>query len=468
MQYKEAQNAFLDVIDPKEYVTLQHTASIYKSLRDALKKPLKMILLYGEPGTGKSMMLHKLYDDLKDTQTIILYDTPLDVENFLPRLSSDLLGESETSLTNFIEQSNKVFPQVAPIVLLDEAQLYDDKLMETIRLISDSRRVRFVISLHKTDEEDLIAKSHFQTRIWESFELTNAPKEDIEKYIHNKLLQNDLPDVLDILNKKLLDLIYEYADGNFRNTHMILYTFLDLYKSSDRGETPEEILKVAAIKCNLAKKQPIKSSVNNKNYKNFLLAMSMAIALGIGGYSLVINKKTEHKVVETIQPSIIKKELPLAKHETISQIKKYEPQIIEPSYSFLTSIPSAPYVEQKIKNEEPKTIRLKDSIFEHTTTSYSQLEGLLQRYKESKSSKVATYIANVYFSKNNFKDAYRYSVEANELDPSSQTSWIVTAKALFKMDKKQDAIRILKSYLLAYNSQEIKNLLFKMLSGEYK
>jgi len=28
-----------------------------------------------------------------------------------------------------------------------------------------------IISLHKTENEDIIAKEHFQTRIWESIEL---------------------------------------------------------------------------------------------------------------------------------------------------------------------------------------------------------------------------------------------------------------------------------------------------------
>ena len=69
--------------------------------------------------------------------------------------------------------SNHYRFDTVPLVLLDEAQLYSSSLMEKIRLLSDSRKIKFVITLHKTEEEDIIAKEHFQTRIWESIERNN-------------------------------------------------------------------------------------------------------------------------------------------------------------------------------------------------------------------------------------------------------------------------------------------------------
>ncbi len=57
------------------------------------------------------------------------------------------------------------------VFLLDECQLYSEALMEKIRLLSDTRAIKFVITLHKTDNEDIIAKEHFKTRIWELWEL---------------------------------------------------------------------------------------------------------------------------------------------------------------------------------------------------------------------------------------------------------------------------------------------------------
>ena len=66
--FEKPKDVFLDVVDAKDYVHLDRTATIYQSLKESVQKPLKMVLVYGKPGTGKSMMLNKLFEDLKDDE----------------------------------------------------------------------------------------------------------------------------------------------------------------------------------------------------------------------------------------------------------------------------------------------------------------------------------------------------------------------------------------------------------------
>ncbi|HIC44327.1 MAG TPA: ATP-binding protein, partial [Sulfurimonas sp.] len=164
--YLNSKEVFLDIVDAKEYVQLDRVSSLYHSLKDSVKKPLKMILLYGKPGTGKSMMLNKLYEDLREQQKVVMYHTPLvDETEFLKSLARDIYGVrpfDELNFTQFNELSQHYEFDNTPIVLLDEAQLYSSSLMEKIRLISDARKIKFVITLHKTDKEDIIAKEHFE------------------------------------------------------------------------------------------------------------------------------------------------------------------------------------------------------------------------------------------------------------------------------------------------------------------
>ncbi len=231
--FENSKNVFLDTVYAKDYIQLDRVSTIYQSLKDSVNKPLKMILLYGKPGTGKSMFLTKLYHDLIATKTVHLYQTPiLDDSEFFKKLAQDLLNvkyKGELNFTQFMTIIDEHSIDDIPIVLLDEAQLYSSALMEKIRLLSDTRKVKFVITLHKTEKEDLIAKEHFQTRIWESIELENASNIELKIYIQKKLMKANCFDTANMFQNKSVNLIHKLTKGNYRDTNKLLYTLFDIY-----------------------------------------------------------------------------------------------------------------------------------------------------------------------------------------------------------------------------------------------
>jgi len=231
--FTNSKDVFLDTVNAKDYVQLDRVSIIYQSLKASVKKPLKMILLYGKPGTGKSMLLSKLYQDLSNTQDIHYYMTPiLDESEFYKSIAEDLYGiynEEELNFTQMIKILKTKNSDEIPLVLLDEAQLYSDALMEKIRLLSDTRKIKFVIALHKTQKEDLIAKEHFQTRIWESIELSNATATELKIYIQKKLMKANCFDSASMFTKSSIKLIYKLTDGNYRETNKLLNTVFEIY-----------------------------------------------------------------------------------------------------------------------------------------------------------------------------------------------------------------------------------------------
>ncbi|MBC8236961.1 MAG: ATP-binding protein [Helicobacteraceae bacterium] len=257
--FQNSKNVFLDTVNARDYIQLDRVSTIYQSLKDSVNKPLKMILLYGKPGTGKSMFLTKLYNDLSTTKTVHLYQTPiLDDVEFFKRLAHDLLGvkyQGELNFTQFMKIIDEHSIDDIPIVLLDEAQLYSNSLMEKIRLLSDTRKVKFVITLHKTEKEDLIAKEHFQTRIWETIELENASAVELKIYIQKKLMKANCFDSANMFHSKSVNLIYKITNGNYRDTNKLLYTLFDIYTNYmennpskiDTSKVSNKIIEMSAL-----------------------------------------------------------------------------------------------------------------------------------------------------------------------------------------------------------------------------
>jgi 4-hydroxy-tetrahydrodipicolinate synthase len=257
--FENSKNVFLDTVNARDYIQVDRVSTIYQSLKDSVNKPLKMILLYGKPGTGKSMFLTKLYNDLSTTKTVHLYQTPiLDDIEFFKQLAQDLLDvkyQGELNFTQFMKIINEHSIDDIPIVLLDEAQLYSNSLMEKIRLLSDTRKVKFVITLHKTEKEDLIAKEHFQTRIWETIELENASAVELKIYIQKKLMKANCFDSANMFHSKSVNLIYKITNGNYRDTNKLLYTLFDIYNSYmennpskiDTNKVSNKIIEMAAL-----------------------------------------------------------------------------------------------------------------------------------------------------------------------------------------------------------------------------
>ena len=261
-RYKSAKNVFIDSVDIDDYIELPSSVAAYKQLEYSMEKPLKMILLFGKPGTGKSILLNRLQEKLKHQKEIYYFETPAtNDKEFFHKLfkvltKQDLPHNTEVNFSALVTFCKNLRGKREILILLDEAQMYSSEMMEKIRLISDTRTVKFVVSLHKTENEDLIAKEHFQSRIWEIIELENVTQSDQTVYVHKKLLKKNLFEVANSIREKDMKLIHTVTKGNFRECNKMMFTIFEICEYYDENEPSKinydqiskRIIEMAALK----------------------------------------------------------------------------------------------------------------------------------------------------------------------------------------------------------------------------
>ena len=261
-RYEIAKNVFVDSVDIDDYIDLNSSVTAYQQLRHSMDKPLKMILLFGKPGTGKSILLNRVQEKLKHQKELHYFDTPAINEKelfhklFKVLTKKDLPSNTEVNFSALNDFCKNLRGKREIIILLDEAQMYGPEMMEKIRLLSDSRAVKFVVSLHKTEDEDLVAKEHFQSRIWEVIELKNATIEDQTAYVHKKLLKKNLFEIANSIKEKNMKRIHKYTKGNYRECNKLLFTIFEICEYYDKNDPSKvnyakisnKIIEMAALK----------------------------------------------------------------------------------------------------------------------------------------------------------------------------------------------------------------------------
>lgn len=233
--YIKARDVFIDSIDLNSYVSIDSNKLIYNSLAGSLERVFKILLITGKPGTGKSLLLNRLYHGEKKQKEIYLFDIPpSDTKEFYSRLfkiltSHDLPAGARVdleTLTNYLKASA---PTRNIILLLDEVQMYSSEILEKIRIISDIGSIKFILSFHQTKGDNLLAQEHFSSRILETKKLLNANKDEMKIYIYQKLLIAGQLEIADMISSKSISLIYRLTSGNYREVNKIMYTTFEIY-----------------------------------------------------------------------------------------------------------------------------------------------------------------------------------------------------------------------------------------------
>lgn len=186
--------------------------------------------------------------------------------------------------------------------------------------------------------------------------------------------------------------------------------------------------------------------------------------------------KTSIKPIPSTEPVIVKK-IPVVKPitPTPTPMPKIVPQENRAIAKVQATTPPKPIAlkepenrleaEQEVEitpqKEEP-TIKIKRQ------KNNQDINDVIKRFNVNHNPALSLFIAKKYYELGEYKKSYNYALITNEINNDIESSWIIFAKSLVKMKKKDKAIQVLQKYISYTGSNRASILLDNIISGKFK
>lgn len=128
-----------------------------------------------------------------------------------------------------------------------------------------------------------------------------------------------------------------------------------------------------------------------------------------------------------------------------------------------------PPTEEKIVLNEQNTSMInepeKENKIQISTTDINTIEQLKQKCNYTNDSNYCSKVAEKLYEEKDYKEAIKYALKANSNNSENEKSWIIFAKSKAKLGHKNDAIKILQTYLSSTPSKNAELILEKIKRG---
>ena len=177
--------------------------------------------------------------------------------------------------------------------------------------------------------------------------------------------------------------------------------------------------------------------------------------------SLSFIKEMQNSSLPYYQPSAYKKSKPNTK-------KQVPPKIDKKKIITQTIIIQEPILKkQEIIQKEPEVIKTERIIINRKETK-DDIKNVIKRFKVNNNPALSLFIAKKYYEIGNYHQSYNYALMTNQINKDIESSWIIFAKSLVKLDKKDKAINTLKEYIKVSDSHTARLLIEEIQSGSFR
>jgi len=216
-----------------------------------------------------------------------------------------------------------------------------------------------------------------------------------------------------------------------------------------------------------------------------------------------------------LQPTAIKENIQTSPMQTEEKIEEQEKVILSPSLNFINNIKSqaakkeTSVIHEEIKKPAPQMRKKEDtSAFkveevkqtavqpqknqeeiiplkvEEVLATTPKIENkssikierkndddirdVLNRFNINHNPALSLFVAKKYYQMDEYEQAYNYALITNGINNNIEESWIIFSKSLVKMNKKNEAVEMLKKYIAHSHSSQAKQLLEEIQTGKFK
>jgi type II secretory pathway predicted ATPase ExeA len=252
--FSKASKVFDTSFDTKEYFESMSAEFAKNSLIKSIQEQeTPLLFLLGEPGVGKTYMLHLLQKSFPSKNFITSTEPFLTPESFLHFLLQGTEYDRAMNLTELKAVASENFKESDHLIIVDEAQLLDESVLEFIRILSDTTHFNFLLSMHREEGEVIIKKPHFASRNHRVITLGVLQPAEIQRYIEAQLLSHELGNLGELFKKTQIKTVETFSKGNFRVVKQLLkhtFSIMDYAKNNGHNSytTPTKcVLTMAAI-----------------------------------------------------------------------------------------------------------------------------------------------------------------------------------------------------------------------------
>ena len=222
------------------------------------------------------------------------------------------------------------------------------------------------------------------------------------------------------------------------NKQIINTKIIEINDSSPYNQniTPKNQISQVYTKENTIQKQPVDT---------FKLSPSMNFMQSMQNYAEpyynhdIINEKKSTNKINSNKPQ---------KENEVIEVDAVEEEVIE--------------ADNQIVEDKPKKI-----VIQRRNTE-NDIKGIIKRFKKNNNPALSLFIAKKYYELANYHQSYNYALITNQINKDIEASWLIFAKSLVKLGKKDMAIRTLQEYVKSSHSGSAKILLNEIRSGKFK